>query len=62
MSGDSLPRTGANAAVTIGGVAGLGQLSLPLPLVMAATAVVMIIFGAVLVRLSFRRGRSAAHR
>ncbi|WBB96593.1 MULTISPECIES: hypothetical protein [unclassified Solwaraspora] len=62
MSGDSLLRTGANLAVTLGGVAGLGQLSLPLPLMMAVTAAVMIIIGAVLIRLSFRRGRSAAHR
>lgn len=61
MSGGSLPVTGLGA-LTLGGVAGLGVLNVPLPMGVAAVAVATIAAGAVLVRMSFRRGRPATSR
>ncbi|WP_326551020.1 hypothetical protein [Micromonospora sp. NBC_01813] len=62
MSAASLPRTGTQAAITIGGIGGLGQLSLPLPAALVTAAAMMIVIGALLVRLSFRPGRPASDR
>lgn len=61
MSGGSLPRTGIKAVV-IGGVGGVGVYAVPLPMVLAAVAAVLVVAGALLVRFSFRPGRAASRR
>lgn len=58
MSGGSLPRTGRSAALVIG-VAG-GSYAVSWPLFLAVIATLLVIGGALLVRFSFRPGRSAA--
>jgi hypothetical protein len=62
VSGGSLPRTSIKAVLAVGGVAELGYVAVPLPLVLAATAVAIVIAGAIFVRLSFRPGRAASRR
>ncbi|MFF5217548.1 hypothetical protein [Micromonospora sp. NPDC000442] len=56
-SGGTLPRTGVDV-ITIGGTAGVGLVQLSWPLVIAAVGVLMVIVGAGMIRLTFRRGRS----
>ncbi|NGM15468.1 hypothetical protein O3597_04585 [Verrucosispora sp. WMMA2044] len=55
-SGSTLPRTGFDV-VTIGGTAGVGVVQLSLPLVIAAVGVLMVVAGACMIRMTFRRGR-----
>lgn len=54
MSGGSLPRTGMGV-VTIGGAAGIGGYTLPLPVAIAITGVTAVVVGALLIRMTFRR-------
>jgi hypothetical protein len=61
MSGGSLPRTGIGV-VTIGGVAGIGGYTLPLPVAIALGGVAVVLLGALLVRLTFRRKRPVGAR
>lgn len=61
MSGGTLPRTGLGV-VTIGGAAGVGAYSLPLPLALALGGVAIVVAGALLVRLTFRRQRPVGAR
>ncbi|MEV2241933.1 hypothetical protein [Micromonospora sp. NPDC049891] len=56
-SGSTLPRTGVDV-ITIGGTAGVGVVQLSLPLAIAAVGVLIVIAGACMIRLTFRRGRS----
>lgn len=62
MSGGSLPRTGLGAVVSIGGVAGVGQVGVPMPVVIALAGVVLVVAGALMVRIGFRRRRPAGVR
>lgn len=61
MSGGSLPKTGMGA-ITVGGVAGVGYYTVPIPVMIALTGAALVIVGAVLIRFTFRPGRSAARR
>lgn len=54
MSGGSLPRTGMGV-VTIGGAAGIGGYTLPLPVAIAITGATAVVVGALLIRMTFRR-------
>lgn len=56
MSGGSLPRTGFGV-VTVGGIAGVGGYTLPLPVALALGGIATVLIGALIVRLTFRRKR-----
>jgi len=58
MSFGSLPRTGRAAALTIG-VAG-GSYAVSWPLLLAVIAAVMIVGGTLLLRMTWRQGRSVS--
>ncbi|MGW3893320.1 hypothetical protein ACWD69_32190 [Micromonospora chokoriensis] len=57
MSGGSLPRTGMGV-VTIGGAAGIGSYTLPLPLTIAITGATAVVVGFIMIRMTFRRRQS----
>ncbi|GAA4439730.1 hypothetical protein [Phytohabitans houttuyneae] len=60
MSGGSLPRTGSGAFAVGGTVAGVSlEASIPMPLAVAAVGVALVLAGALLIRLGFRRRRPA---
>lgn len=61
MSGGTLPKTGIGA-LTVGGVAGYGATRVPIPIVIATTAILLVVAGAVLVRVGWRRRRPAGSR
>jgi UDP-N-acetylmuramyl pentapeptide phosphotransferase/UDP-N-acetylglucosamine-1-phosphate transferase len=60
MSGGSLPRTGSGAIALGGTIAGVSlEASVPMPLIVAAVGVTLVLAGALLIRLGFRRRRPA---
>lgn len=60
MSGGSLPRTGVGA-VTVG-LGGLTAYALPLPVFLAIVGAVLVVGGALLIRVAFHRDKPAIQR